>query len=131
MGKKKATKQVHYKTIITNNTATINSNKSTFARPSHHSTSKNKYFKTTMATQGNNQCPWTIFYTNALNYMDSLHAETCQPQIKIAKFIVVVRHHFASPIMNLAKGKKPTKQSKMMIQNPNNSSKNNIQQQHR
>ena len=59
-----------------------------------------------MANQSNNQCPWTIFYTNALNYMDSLQTETCQPQIKIAIFIVAVRHHFASPIMNPAKGNK-------------------------
>ena len=55
--------------------------------------------------------------------MDSLHTETCQPQMKIAKFIFAVRHHFASPRMNLAKGRKSTKQSKMMAQDQNNSTK--------
>ena len=76
-----------------------------------------------MAKQSNIQWPWTTFYTNALNYMDSLHTETCQPQIKIAKFIVAVRHCFASPIMKPAKGKQPKKQSKIMVQNPSNSIK--------
>ena len=80
-----------------------------------------------MATLSNTQCPWKNFYRHTIKYMDSLPAETCQPQMKITKFITAARHHFfASPTMNLAKDKKSTKQlkgskkskkqSKMMVQ---------------
>ena len=63
------------------------------------------------------------FYTNALNYMDILHAETCQPQMKIAKFIVAARHHLASSAMNPKGSKKSTEQSKEKMENPINSIK--------
>ena len=87
-----------------------------------------------MATISNIQCPWKKFYRHALKHMNSLHAETWQPQMKITKFITAARHHFfASPTMNLEKDKKSTKQlqgrkkstkqSKMMVQDTNNSTK--------
>ena len=74
-----------------------------------------------MANVCNTQCPWKNFYTNALNYMDSLHTETCQPQMKIAKFIVAARHHFVSPAMNPKGSKKSTEQLKEKMENPINS----------
>ena len=63
-----------------------------------------------MSNISNTQCPWKNFYTNALKYMDSLHAETCQLQMKIARFILAARHHFASPAMNPKRSKKSTEQ---------------------
>ena len=110
------------KAILTGPLVLSNTN-STISRPSEHSTSKNNYFKTTMANQNSTQCPWTIFYTNALNYMDSLHAEICQPQIKIDKFIVAAGHHFASPMINPQGSKKSMEQSKKMTENPIKSKK--------
>ena len=76
-----------------------------------------------MANHSSTQWPWTIFYTNALNYMDSLHAEICQPEIKITKFIVAARHRFASSMMNLQGSKKSTEQSKKIMENPIKSKK--------
>ena len=76
-----------------------------------------------MANLSNTECPWKNFYTNALNYMDSLHAETCQPQIKIAKFIVAARHCFASPDVNPKGSKKSTEQLKEKMEYPINSIK--------
>ena len=67
-----------------------------------------------MADLSNTQCPWKNFSTNALKYMDSLHTETCQPQMKIAKFIIAARHHFASPAINPKRSKKSTEQSEQL-----------------
>ena len=73
-----------------------------------------------MANISNIQCPWNTFYRRALHYLNSLHTETCQPQMKIAKFIVATRHHFANPALTPKESKKSTKQSKTMLQDLNN-----------
>ena len=70
---------------------------STLSRPSEHNKTNNNYFKTSKTDRSTSQCPWKKFFTDALYYMDNLHAEPCQPQAKIAKFIEAAKHHFASP----------------------------------
>ena len=77
-----------------------------------------------MANLSNTQCPWKKFYTNTLKYMDSLHAETCQPQMKIAKFVVAARQHFASLAMKPKGSKKSTEQLEEKMENPIYSIKN-------
>ena len=79
-----------------------------------------------MANVRNTQCPWKNFFANTLNYMDSLHADTCQPQMKIAKFIVAARHCFTGPAMNPKGSKKSTEQLKEKMENPINSIKEGI-----
>ena len=83
-----------------------------------------------MATISNIQCPWKKFYKQAVKYMKSLHIETCEPQMKIARFMYAVKHNFASTTMDLTKdSKKSTKQLqgsksimfKIMAQNPSSS----------
>ena len=109
---------IHYRTTINSQQEFSHCNT---IRTQHNK--KNNYFKTTMANQSSTQCPWKNFYTNSLNYMDSLHVKTCQPQIKIAKFLVAARHHFTSPMMNLQGNKKSKEQLKKMMENPNKSIK--------
>ena len=81
-------------------------------------------------TTSNTQCPWKKFYKQAVKYMKSLHIETCEPQMKIARFMYAMKHNFASTTMDLTKdSKKSTKQLqgsksvmfKIMAQNPSSS----------
>ena len=68
-----------------------------------------------------------------IKYMNSLHAELCEPQMKIAKFVYAMSHNIASPTMDFDKDKKSTKQlqerkestkqSKRAIQESNNRTK--------
>ena len=86
-----------------------------------------------MATRSSTKCPWRKFYKCIIKYMNILHMEACEPQMKIAKFVYTVRHNFASPTMDLEQDKKSTqqlqgskesiKQSKRVAQESNNSTK--------
>ena len=82
------------------------------------------HFKTTMANISNIQWPWKNFYKHAIRYMNSLHVETCQPQMKITKFITAARQHFASPAMNPKGSNNSTERSKETMENTTNSIKN-------
>ena len=83
-----------------------------------------------MATISNIQCPWKKFYKQAVKCIKSLHIETCEPQIKIARFMYAMKHNFASTTTDLTKdSKKSTKQLQgsksvmfnIMPQNPSSS----------
>ena len=83
-----------------------------------------------MATISNIQCPWKKFYKQAVKCMKSLHIETCEPQMKIAKFMHAVKHNFASTTMDLTKDSKNLQNSykearalclKLCPQNPSSS----------
>ena len=86
-----------------------------------------------MATISKIKCPWRKFYKHVNKYMNSLHAEPCEPQMKIAKFVYAMKHNIASPTMDLEKDKKSTKQlqgskestkqSKRAVQESNNRTK--------
>ena len=71
---------------------------------------------TTMATRSSTKCPWRQFYKRIIKYMDSLHAEPCEPQMKIDTFVHAIRHSFPSPTMDLEKHKKSTKQMQTIEQ---------------
>ena len=86
-----------------------------------------------MATRSSTKCPWRKFYKCVIKYMNILHMEACEPQMKITKFVYTMRHNFASPTMDLEQDKKSTqqlqgskesiKQSKRVAQESNNSTK--------
>ena len=82
-----------------------------------------------MATRSSIKCPWRQFYKHVIKYMDSLHAEPCEPQMKIDTFVHAIRHSFPSPTMDLEKHKKSTKQMqtteqpRKIAQDPSSSTK--------
>ena len=57
----------------------------------------------TMATKSSTKCPWKQFYKHIIKYMDNLHTEACEPQMKIARFMDAVKHNFASTTIHLTK----------------------------
>ena len=70
----------------------------------HHRTSTTMATKsatTTTKTRSNTKCPWKQFYKRIIKYMDSLHEEQCEPQMKIYTFIHAIRNSF--PIENSTK----------------------------
>ena len=62
-------------------------------------------------TTSNTKCPWKQFYKRIIRYMDSLHAESCEPQMKIDTFINAIKNTFPNPAMDLEQNKKCTKQT--------------------
>ena len=61
-----------------------------------------------LAYHGNNPCPWTKFYINTTNLLDTLFDEACTPHTKIAKFITAAKWRFAR---EPTKGKKSQKKA--------------------
>ena len=82
-----------------------------------------------MATKSSTKCPWKQFCKHIIKYMDNLHTEACEPQMKIARFMDAVKHNFASTTIHLTKeDKKSTKQTQTtekpkMAQDPSSSTK--------
>ena len=70
----------------------------------------------TSATRSSTKCPWRQFYKCIIKYMDSLHTEPCEPQMKIDTFVHAIKHSFPSPTMDLEKHKTSTKQTQTMEQ---------------
>ena len=96
----------------------------------HHRNSTTMATKSATTTTKSSKCPWRQFHKHIIEYMDSLHIETCEPQMKIARFMYAVKHNFASTTMDLTKdSKKSIKQLqgsksitfKIMAQNPSSS----------
>ena len=84
-----------------------------------------------LATKSSTKCPWKQFYKHIIKYMDNLHMEACEPQMKIARFTDAVKHNFASTTTHLTKeDKKSTKQMqtteqpRQMAQDPSSSTSN-------
>ena len=84
-----------------------------------------------MATKSTTECPWKQFYKHIIKYMDNLHTEACEPQMKIARFMDAIKHNFASTTTHLTKeDKKSTKemqtteQPRQMVQDPSSSTSN-------
>ena len=83
----------------------------------------------TTTTKSSTKCPWRQFYKCIIKYMDSLHTEPCEPQMKIDTFIHAIKHSFTSPTMDLEKHKTSTKQTQTieqpkMAQDPSSSTSN-------
>ena len=84
----------------------------------------------TTTTKSSTKCPWRQFYKRIIKYMDNLHAEPCEPQMKIDTFIHAIKHSFPSPTMDPEKHEKSTKQTqtteqpRQMAQDPSSSTSN-------
>ena len=77
----------------------------------HHRTSTTTTKANSATTTSNTKCPWKQFYKCIIRYMDSLHAESCEPQVKINTFINAIKNSFPNPAMDLEQNKKCTKQT--------------------
>ena len=81
----------------------------------------------TITTRNSIKCPWRQFYKHIIKYLDSLYAEACKPQLKIARFMYAVKHNFASTTMDLeqksTKQTQTTEQPRSMALDPSSSTK--------
>ena len=68
----------------------------------------------TTTTKSSTKCPWKQFHKCIIKYMDSLHAEQCEPQMKIDIFVNAIRNTF------FQQNEKSTKQTQTTEQNPSN-----------
>ena len=95
----------------------------------HHRNSMTMATKSaTTTTKSSTKCPWRQFYKHIIKYMDSLHAEPCEPQTKIDTFIHAIKHSFPSPTTDPEKHETSTKQTQTieqpkMAQDPSNNTK--------
>ena len=97
----------------------------------HHRNSTTMATKSaTTTTKSSTKCPWRQFNKHIIKYMDSLHAEPCEPQTKIETFIHAIKHSFPSPTMDPEKHKTSTKQTqtteqpRKMTQDPSSKTAN-------
>ena len=97
-------------TLIDNNTITetdqrtpilaLKAIQSAIKNKEHHRNSTTMATKSATTTTKSSKCPWRQFYKCIIKYMDSLHAEPCEPQTKIDTFIHAIKHSFPSPTMD-------------------------------
>ena len=114
-------------TLIDNNTITetdqrtpilaLKAIQSAIKNKEHHRNSTTMATKSaTTTTKSSTKCPWRQFYKCIIKYMDSLHAEPCEPQMKIDTFLHAIKHTFPSPTMDPEKHEKSTKQTQTIEQ---------------
>ena len=62
----------------------------------HHrtSTTTTRTNSATTTTKNSTKCPWKQFYKRIIKYMDSLHEEPLEPQMKIDTFVSAIRNTF-------------------------------------
>ena len=61
----------------------------------HHRTSTTMATKSaTTSKKSSTKCPWRQFHKCIIKYMDSLHTEQCEPQMKIDIFVNAIRNTF-------------------------------------
>ena len=81
----------------------------------HHRTSTTMATKSaTTTTKNSTKCPWKQFYKRIIKYMDSLHEEPLEPQMKIATFVSAIRNTF--PIETSTKQTQTSEQPRKMAQ---------------
>ena len=89
----------------------------------HHRTSTTTATKSaTTTTKNTTKCPWKQFHKCIIKYMDSLHAEQCEPQMKIDIFVNAIRNTFFQQNETSTKQTQTIEQPKM-AQNPSNNTK--------
>ena len=66
-------------------------------------------------TTSNAKCPWKQFYKRIIKYMDSLHAEQCEPQMKIDMFVNAIRNTFFQQNETSTKQTQTTEQPMMTL----------------
>ena len=83
---------------------------------------KNKeHHRTSTTTKSNNtkknrtKCPWKQFHKAIIEYMDSLHAEQCEPQMKIDIFVNAIRNTFFQQNEKSTKQTQTTEQPMMTL----------------
>ena len=81
----------------------------------HHRTSTTTATKSaTTTTKNSTKCPWKQFYKRIIKYMDSLHKEPSEPEMKIATFVSAIRNTF--PIESSTKQTQTSEQPRKMAQ---------------
>ena len=68
----------------------------------------------TTTTKNSTKCPWKQFYKCIIKYMDSLHEEPLEPQMKIDTFVSAIRNTF--PIETSTKQTQTSEQPRKMAQ---------------
>ena len=68
----------------------------------------------TTTTKNSTKCPWKQFYKRIIKYMDSLHEEPLEPQMKIDTFVSAIRNTF--PIETSTKQTQTSEQPRKMAQ---------------
>ena len=68
----------------------------------------------TTTTKSSTKCPWKQFYKRIIKYMDSLHEEPLEPQMKIDTFVSAIRNTF--PIETSTKQTQTSEQPRKMAQ---------------
>ena len=82
----------------------------------HHRTSTTKATKSaTTTTKNRTKCPWKQFHKHIIEYMDSLHAEQCEPQMKIDIFVNAIRNTFFQQNEKSTKQTQTTEQPMMTL----------------
>ena len=82
----------------------------------HHRTSTTKATKSaTTTTKNRTKCPWKQFHKCIIEYMDSLHAEQCEPQMKIDIFVNAIRNTFFQQNEKSTKQTQTTEQPMMTL----------------
>ena len=61
------------------------------------------------------KCPWKQFHKRIIEYMDSLHAEQCEPQMKIDTFVNAIRNTFFQQNEKSTKQTQTTEQPMMTV----------------
>ena len=69
----------------------------------------------TTTTRSNTKCPWKQFHKRIIEYMDSLHAEQCEPQMKIDIFVNAIRNTFFQQNEKSTKQTQTTEQPMMTL----------------
>ena len=82
----------------------------------HHRTSTTMATKSaTTTTKNRTKCPWKQFQKCIIEYMDSLHAEQCEPQMKIDIFVNAIRNTFFQQNETSTKQTQTTEQPMMTL----------------
>ena len=68
----------------------------------------------TTTTKSSTKCPWKQIYKRIIKYMDSLHEEPLEPQMKIDTFVSAIRNTF--PIETSTKQTQTSEQPRKMAQ---------------
>ena len=70
---------------------------------------------TTTTTKSSTKCPWKQFHKRIIKYMDSLHAEQCEPQMKIDMLVNAIRNTFFQQNETSTKQTQTTEQPMMTL----------------
>ena len=82
----------------------------------HHRNSTTTATKSaTTTTKNRTKCPWKQFHKRIIEYMDSLHAEQCEPQMKIDIFVNAIRNTFFQQNEKSTKQTQTTEQPMMTL----------------